>query len=116
MPDLSPLHPTIDGAVVMRRERIEVAASRCQTWRWLLLGASCSPVIPNDGLMAGSPTARFLLLPLIKATGTPTLLWTDDGVNWQHFIADNNQPYTEGGVPFAIITRTLVQYFTTHQS
>ena len=52
----------------------------------------------------------------IKATGTPTLLWTDDGVSWQHFIADNNQPYTEGGVPFAIITRTLVQYFTTHQS
>jgi len=52
----------------------------------------------------------------IKATGTPTILWTDDGVTWQHFIADNNQPYSEGGVPLAVITRTLVQYFATHKS
>jgi hypothetical protein len=33
---MTPLHPTIDVAVVMRRERIEGAASRWQTWRWVL--------------------------------------------------------------------------------
>jgi len=44
------------------------------------------------------------------------VLWTDDGVTWQHFISDNNLPYTEGGVPLPIITRTLAQYFTTHKS
>ena len=36
MPSLTPPAPTIDVAVVMRRERIEGAASRWQTWRWVL--------------------------------------------------------------------------------
>lgn len=30
------LHPSLDVAVVMRRERVEGAASRWQSWRWVL--------------------------------------------------------------------------------
>ena len=30
------LHPSLDVAVVMRRERVEGAASRWQAWRWVL--------------------------------------------------------------------------------
>ena len=70
----------------------------------------------TGGSMRSSLTTAEQFYKQVQATGTPTLLWTDDGVNWQHFIADNNQPYSEGGVPFAIITRTLVQYFSTHKS
>ncbi len=33
---MSTLHPSIEVAVVMRRERIEGAASRWQEWRWVL--------------------------------------------------------------------------------
>ncbi len=40
----------------------------------------------------------------------PFMLWSTDGVKWQPFIADNNVPYAEGGVPFAILARTLADY------
>jgi len=69
----------------------------------------------TGGSMRSALTTSEQFYAQVKATGTPTLLWTDDGVTWQHFIADNNQPYSEGGVPLPVITRTLEQYFAAHK-
>jgi Protein of unknown function (DUF3305) len=51
---MSPSRPAIDVAVVMRRERIEGAASRWQEWRWVL-----AEVIKGDESFGIAP--RLLL-------------------------------------------------------
>ncbi|GEM_PF-848697 len=48
----------------------------------------------------------------LHLNGTPTLMWSGDaGDHWQFFLADNQQPYTEGGVPLAVIARTIDAYY-----
>lgn len=47
----------------------------------------------------------------LHIVGTPGLMWSDNGSNWQFFMDDNKQPLTQGGVPLEVIARTIETYY-----
>ncbi len=78
-------------------------------------GSALFDCIGSGGTMA-QVNAAIEQYNQVHAGGTPTLMWSSDGVTWQFFLGDNLQPYTQGGVPLAVIARTIDNYYQTSQT
>ncbi len=48
-------------------------------------------------------------------SGTPTLMWSDDGKTWKRFTNEAGQAITSGGVSLNLIDRLIATYYQTHQ-
>ncbi len=94
-----------EGLTAFTVERLKQTAAslNLETSKWL----GC--MISND---MKQPLAKaYALFQKMGAQGTPTMMWSPDGENWQFFADELGQPYVSGGVPIELVAKTIDKFY-----